>query len=125
MKHFSHLRTLTIATLLCCAQPVWADNHSVCPPVIGDKESMLNNVETLGLNLHNAELCGSPKTQTSVAREKSMAAYRPCLNELGVKATEIDAAYKRGEANAQTTYQQLSPTPGWCDKAKEAAKPIE
>ncbi len=89
---------------------------SACPPVLGEKDTMLSLLQALGANRRMAQICGVQPQAIQRRVQESMAQFKPCLDELGVKNAEIEANIKAGEPAGQEIIDKSGVKKLHCEK---------
>jgi hypothetical protein len=94
--------------------------NSVCPPVLGERDLMLTSVSAVGFKKRMGEFCAVPGLTIQSKTAEALKVLGPCLQELGVKQGEIQAALNKGEAEAQEVYEHSGVKPALCEDARAA-----
>jgi hypothetical protein len=110
---------LALALLAGGSVEVAAAPGSACPPVIGERESMLGVVNSLGLNNQIARLCGVPELAIKRKSDATLARLNACLAERKIGAGEISSEMQKGALAGKQGYEQSGAKPEMCAAVRE------
>jgi hypothetical protein len=110
------MRILIAVAACCTASLAGAAPSAVCPPVLGERDMMLNTMSNMGSNKRWAELCKLAKARIDKMVNEGLQANRPCLNERGIKDVEIKQAMAQGAAAADEIFNRSDNKKLFCVK---------
>jgi hypothetical protein len=96
--------------------------QSSCPPILGERDNMMTSVANIGFKKRIGHLCAVPQTALSSEAASAMKSFKPCLDELGVRQSEIVDAMSSGESAAQEIYEKTDDKSLLCRKTREEYK---
>ncbi|CAN5301211.1 hypothetical protein BH09PSE6_BH09PSE6_12830 [soil metagenome] len=113
------LVALTLFATLGAPSFVEARAPSVCPYSMSDRAAATRTFRTLGTNMEFARICrvGGATIDRTIGEMHDTA--QPCLQALGVKATDIKAAMDAGVVDAQDEYRKVVDTSFWCESIRQ------
>jgi hypothetical protein len=110
-----------LATVLLSGASIQASAapKSACPPVMGERESMLGIVNSVGLNNQVARLCGVPELAIKHKSDGTMGRLNACLAERSIGAGEISTEMQKGALAGKQAYEQSGAKAEMCATVRE------
>ncbi|CAN5298765.1 hypothetical protein BH10PSE17_BH10PSE17_36290 [soil metagenome] len=114
------LRQLAVVSMLAWPLLMAARPPSVCPYSMNDRPAATRALRTFGTSIETARLCKVGKAVIDRTVAETLDTYRPCLQQLGMRADEIDAAMAAGVPDARADYAKVADPVPWCKAVREA-----